>query len=79
MWKLNEMLVRVTGNSLSVGQSGGLSPAKAGASVGVHREEDSVEKGSVTKVGSGILGPSGDGLCLRKEGFPVFCQLLLGM
>lgn len=43
MWKLNEMLVRVTGNSLSVGQSEGLSPAKAGASVGVHQgEEDSI-------------------------------------
>ena len=26
-------------------------------------------------MGSGVLGPLGDGLCLRKEGFPVLCQL----
>lgn len=40
MWKLNEILVRVTGNSLFGGRVEGLSPAKAGASAGVHRGEE---------------------------------------
>lgn len=43
MWKLNEMLVRVLGIVCLWGRVEGLSPAKAGASGGVHRgEKDSI-------------------------------------
>lgn len=81
MWKLNEILVRVTGKSSFVGQSGRVksSQGRMHQLGSIEGEVDRVQKGSVTQVGSGILGPSGDGLRLRKEGFPVFCQLLLGM
>lgn len=49
MWKLNEMLVRVTGNSLSVGQSGRAKSSQGRASGGVHRGRRTVYKKAASR------------------------------